>query len=256
MKRIVILLAAVVLALPMAAASATTPGTSLQPTATVRKVSYWKLVVNDQFSSGGVPSHWQRYDGPYGSDPHNCAIPAHAWVAKGAMRMVMRYRKSGECGAGWYSAGMMLSKPYESVSQKISLRFRVQSYGGVLSHRIIPMRWPSSGEWPAGGEEDYCEGGDLKGCSTYLHGRRDAYKHYYVNMTKFHTWTFVRRGYTVRTFLDGKQQWAYRGTSAQLPSTLKRPVLQQECKGRTGCPRGTTGSETIIIDWIKIWNPR
>ena len=60
----------------------------------------WVNVVNDQFSSGGVPAHWRRYDGPYGSAPHNCATPSHVSVSGGSMHLLMRYEASGRCGAG------------------------------------------------------------------------------------------------------------------------------------------------------------
>jgi hypothetical protein len=257
MNRVIALLAGVLLALPLVAAPESTPASaSALEVTSARRVSPWKLVLNDQFNTGPFPAHWARYKGPYGSDPHNCAIPQHAFVSKGFMRMVFRYRTSGECGAGWYSAGMVLAKEYESVDQKISMRFRIQTFKGVRSHWIIPMRWPSNGEWPSGGEEDYCEGGGSWGCSSYMHGpKKRAWKDYDVDMSKWHTWTFVRRGYTVRVFIDGRQRWVHRGSPATLPATLKRPVLQQECR-MFGCPKGKVGSQSILVDWIKIWNPR
>jgi hypothetical protein len=215
----------------------------------------WRLVVNDQFNSGGVPRHWVRYHGPYGSGPGNCARPDHATVAKGRLRLLLDHRSSGRCGRDWYSAGMMLTKRYGSVDQKISVRFRIAS-NGVRGHRIIPMRWPSSGDWPAGGEEDFCEGSRYVGCSTFLHSTDDRKSKYHpVNLGRWHVMTFVRRDFTVRAFIDGRHRWTYRGNRATLPATVKRPVLQQECR-HSGCPGGTRGHEVIFIDWIKVWNPR
>lgn len=257
MKKVIALLGAVLMALPLAL-TPEPPATATAVGLATRQVapSPWKLVLNDQFNTGGVPSHWIRYDGPYSSDPHTCATPKHAFVSKGLMRMVFRYRWSGSCGKGWYSAGMVLSRPYESVDQRIQMRFRMKSVKGIRSHWIIPMRWPSNGDWPRGGEEDYCEGGGSWGCSSYMHGpTKRAWKDYNVNMADWHTWTFVRRGYTVRVFIDGKQRWYHKGSPSTLPATLKRPVLQQECR-MLGCPRGTAGSQVILIDWIKIWNLR
>lgn len=232
---------------------------ALSPTLTASEAdaaSPWKLVVHDRFDKGGVPTHWSRYDGPYGSGPENCARPDHAFVAKGAMRMVLRYRRAGRCGPGWYSAGMMLAAKHESVDQRIRVRFRVRSVDGVRGHRIIPMRWPSSGSWPEAGEEDYCEGSRRRGCSTFLHSADDRKDHHYrVNLSRWHTMTFVRRDLTVRAFVDGKRRWVYRGSRSTLPPTLKRPVLQQECRSG-GCPSGRRGREVILVDWIKVWNPR
>jgi hypothetical protein len=230
-----------------------------QSTAETAKVAtsdpVWRLVVNDQFKSGSFPAHWLRYDGRYGSGAENCARPDHAFVKDGKMRMVLRYRTAGRCGRGWYSAGMMLAKEHESIDQKISIRFRVELVRGITGHRILPMRWPSSDEWRTKGEEDLCESSLLDGCATFLHGvdgRVD--REYKVNQARWHTYTFARRNFTVRTWIDGKRRWVYRGNKMTLPPTLKRPVLQQEC--RLSCPRGRVGREVILIEWIKIWNPR
>jgi hypothetical protein len=245
-------LTAVSCALPLTFAQASVTPDSPE---TERAAPRWSLVVNDRFDAGGVPRHWRRYDGPYGSGPRNCARPGNSFVRNGTLRLVMRYRTSGDCGPGWYSAGMKLAARFESVDQRISVRFRVKSVGGIRAHRIIPMRWPSSDRRVDSGEEDYCEGTPLHGCTTFLHhSTAQEYHQYRVDLTMWHTMTFVRRDFTVRAFIDGVRRWTYRGTNATLPPTLKRPVLQQECDS-TGCPTGTIGREVILIDWIRIWNP-
>ena len=150
---------------------------------------------------------------------------------------------------------MKLAKRFESVDQKISVRFRVKSVGGITGHRIIPMRWPSSNESSSGGEEDYCEGSPLGSCLTFLHyGDQQKYHRYRVDLTRWHTMTFVRRNFNVRAYIDGVRRWVYHGNRTTLPATLKRPVLQQECQ-HDGCPSGTGGREVIFITWIKVWNP-
>lgn len=211
--------------------------------------------MSDRFDAGGVPAHWNRYDGRYGSGPRNCATPRNAFVRNGALHLVMRYETSGGCGPGWYSAGMKLAARFESVDQKIAVRFRVLTVGGIRAHRIIPMRWPSSDRRLDAGEEDYCEGTPVSGCTTFLHHATQQEHHdYRVSLARWHTMTFVRRNFTVRAFIDGLRRWSYRGSAATLPPTLKRPVLQQECDS-SGCPAGRTGREVILIDWIKVWNP-
>jgi hypothetical protein len=170
--------------------------------------------------------------------PQNCARPGHSFVKDSTLRMVMRYRSSGDCGPGSYSAGMKLAERFESVDQKISVRFRVRSVDGIRVHRIIPMRWPSSDHGSNLGEEDYCEDSSLRGCMTFLHHSDGQECHqYWVNLTGWHSMTFVRRNFTLRAFIDGKRRWVYHGTNATLPPTLKRPVLQQECRSG-GCPDG------------------
>jgi hypothetical protein len=219
----------------------------------------WVNVVNDQFSSGGVPAHWHRYDGPYGSAPHNCATPSHVSVSGGSMHLLMRYEASGRCGAGWYTAGMMLHRAFASVDQRVTVRFRVVS-DGVSGHHIIPMRFPPGVRWPQGGEEDYCEGGESNGCFTFLHFGDKAstqvlHRHAF-DLRQWHTVRFERRDHVVKAYVDDLRTpvWTYRGSWRTLPDTKKQVVLQQECRS-SGCPAGTTGTEDIQIDWITVDNP-
>jgi hypothetical protein len=214
----------------------------------------WLNVIDDEFDGGSIPAHWVLYDGPYGSGTHNCATPSHVSVSGGSMHMLMRYENSGKCGAGWYTAGMR-AKLGSSVDQRTTVRFRVVS-NGVVAHRIIPMRWPTSGVWPAEGEEDFCEGHSLTDCWTFLHygaTNNQIYNNYAIDLMEWHTFRFVRLNHVVKAYIDdmSKPVWSYTGTSITLPDTLKHVVLQQECKV-TGCPSGTQGTEDIQIDSIAI----
>jgi len=217
-------------------------------------------VVNDQFNSGGLPSHWHSYDGPYGSGPQNCAIPSHAVVSGGYLHLLMSYESSHDlpCGPGWYTAGLALSG-YSSVDQRVTVRFRIVD-SGVAGHFIIPMRWPDiNSSWPAAGEEDYCESDVATGCTTFLHygaSNSRRYQSYVVNLTQWHTLRFQRLNHVVTAFIDNMTTpvWTFTGNSTSLPSTLKHVVLQQEC--HSSCPTGTAGSEDIQIDWITVENPR
>jgi hypothetical protein len=166
----------------------------------------------------------------------------------------MRYEETGRCGAGWYSAGMS-AKLGSSVDQRITIRFRVVS-DGVVAHRVIPMRWPSTGGWPEAGEEDYCEGETLTGCWSFLHystKNLQVYKQYSFDLTQWHTLRFERRNHVVKAFIDdlSTPAWTYVGSEATLPSTLKHVVLQQECQV-AACPSGKSGTEDIQVDWITI----
>jgi len=218
----------------------------------------WVNIINDQFFSGGVPEHWELYDGPYGSGPGNCAAPSHVTVSDGSMHLLMSYESSGRCGRGWYTAGMQISEEFGAIDQRITIRFRVVNVGGVNGHRIIPMRWPDTAPWPEGGEEDFCEGSELNGCSTFLHygsSNSQIAQHYTVDLTQWHTLRFERRDHIVKAYIDDLTSpiWTYSGSSVTLPDTVKRVVLQQECD--SACPSGTSGAEDIEIDWIMIDNP-
>jgi hypothetical protein len=216
-------------------------------------------VVNDQFDSGGLPTRWHSYDGPYGSGPGNCAIPSHAVVSGGYLHLTMSYETSSSlpCGAGWYTAGLAL-RGYSSVDQQVTVRFRVVD-SGVAGHFIIPMRWPDNDSaWPAVGEEDFCETDAATGCTTFLHyGANNSQKQhsYGVDLTQWHTLRFQRLNHVVSAFIDNMTTpvWTFTGDSTTLPDTLKHVVLQQEC--HSSCPTGTAGSEDIQIDWITVANP-
>jgi hypothetical protein len=180
-------------------------------------------------------------------------------VSGGSMHLLMRYENSGACGAGWYTAGMMISEAYGTIDQRVTVRFRVVD-GGVTGHHIVPMRFPSAASWPQGGEEDYCEGSKRTGCTTFLHYGDTAttqISHDYIfDLTQWHTVRFERLNHVVKAYIDDLTApvWTYKGTSTTLPDTIKRVVLQQECQ-HSGCPVGTTGTEDIQIDWITIDNP-
>jgi len=237
-------------------ASTTTGSTTTRSTSTTLPADGWVNVVNDRFDSGGVPAHWRLYEGAY---DENCAAPSHVWVSGGSMHMLMRYEKSGACGAGWYTGGMMLSKSYATIDQRVTVRFRVVD-GGVTGHHIIPMRFPDTATWPQGGEEDYCEGSERTGCSTFLHygdtATTQISRHHTFDLTQWHTVRFQRRDHVVKAYIDDLTTpvWTYKGTATTLPDTLKRVVLQQECR-HSGCPDGKTGTEDIQIDWITVDNP-
>jgi hypothetical protein len=245
---------AVVMLLPVLALAASSAAGTPSPVSTT-----WVTQVDDQFNSGGVPAHWTLYDGPYGSDPHNCASPDHVYVSGGAMHMLMHYAESGRCGSGWYTAGMMLDPEYGAIDQRITIRWRVVRQG-ASSHHIIPMRFADGSPWPQGGEEDLCESSSLRSCYTFLHygdagATQVAHRHTF-DQSAWHTVRYVRRNLTLSVFIDDLSSpvWVYHGTFETLPETVKRPVLQQECFPR-GCPRDSGGMEDIQIDWIVIERP-
>jgi hypothetical protein len=213
----------------------------------------WVTVVSDGFRiAGPPPAHWKLYSGRYSGA--NCASPRQDFVRGGYLHLLMSYRTTGSCGAGWYTGGMMLGSRYEGIDQRITLRWRIV-YHGVRAHYVIPMRWPSDdADWPAGGEEDFCEGSALTGCTTFLHyspSNQQVSHDMSFDLTKWHTWRFSRFDHKVRVYVDGLLVWSYTGSEATLPSTLKRVVLQQQCRD-AGCPAGQTGSEDIQVDWIQV----
>ncbi len=245
----------------VALTTASTVTSSPSPTGASTTSSGWTNVVNDQFGSlGAIPSHWNLYDGRYGSSPGNCAIPSHDTLSGGLLHLWMYYQSSGLCGAGWYTGGMKLSSSFGSIDQRITLRFRVVD-NGAAGHYILPMRWPTTASWPAGGEEDYCERDPALGsCATFLHystsSTTQVYHAFNPDLSQWHTLRAQRLAHVVKIWLDDMSTpvWTYDGNSTTLPDTVKTVVLQQECL-HTGCPSTTSGSEDVQIAWITVDNP-
>ena len=237
------------------------PGTAVvdaaPDAAALATVSSWRTVLNDSFNSGGVPAHWKAYNGPYNFG--SCAMPSHNVVSGGYLHLKMYWESSstaGKCGAGWYTGGLTMGTTNSSVSQRITLRFRVLQSGGAVGHRIIPMRSPDGGN-DAGGEEDYCESSVITYCSTFLHWKNNSgrdNKKYFRSLANWHTFQVTRNAYRVTVMIDGHLAWDFQGNSTSLPPTRHHVVLQQECL-KTGCPITHTGMEDIQIDWIRVENP-
>lgn len=256
-----------------APATSTAPTTTSAPATTTADSPGWTNVVDDQFDSGGLPSHWIAYHSPYGSLPRNCTSPTHDYVSGGYLHLLESYEPSRPAGvtcpysAGWYTGGLKLdpSAPYIGNDQRVTLRYRIVSTGGVVSHHIIPMRWPTGITYvyrQNNGEEDFPETDTLTSARTFLHyvsngsGLQTYSPLYSIDMTQWHTVRFTQLNHTIQVYIDNMTTpvWTYVGNATTIPDVLRTTVLQQECSHTSGCPSGTTGSEDIEIDWITIDN--
>lgn len=230
----------------------------------------WTNVLNDQFNTGGVPSHWQLYHSPYGSLPKNCTAPSHDYVSGGYLNLVEKWEPStpagASCpyGAGWYTGGMKLDPvaPYAAKNQRVTVRYRIVSTNSVRSHHIIPMLWPAGITYvykKNNGESDFLESDLYSGERTFLHyvtssgtGAQVYSPTLNVNLAQWHTVQAQILGNVVTLSIDGAVVWNYVGNSTTVPSVLRSVVLQQECSHSLGCPKGSSGSEDIQIDWITV----
>lgn len=233
-----------------------------------RPAAAWTNVVDDQFNGSTIPRHWRLYHAPYGDGPHNCTSATHDYVSDGSLHLVEHYEHSAPPGvscpyeAGWYTGGMKLDPvaPYVGDDQRVTLRYRIVSRGGVVSHHIIPMRWPADQNAAHGthmGEEEFLETDTVTSGHFLLYGRdaeRIRSSLYRLDMTQWHTVRFTQLSHTVYAYFDDMTTplWTYHGSSATIPNLPRTTVLQQECSHTNGCPRATTGREDIQIDWIKV----
>jgi phosphatidylinositol-3-phosphatase len=226
----------------------------------------WATVYRDDFTTdAAAPANFGLYVGQCGTPQGNVKQfdPRQAWVQGGLLHMRLSYLPSGPCGANWYSAGMMIDQQYGGVDQAVELRYRIVSVGGAAGHLVVPMRFPDTTSWPAGGEEDGCEGGEsLAGCSSFIHYAcpgsggdcQTVGPDYSADLTQWHTWRFESRSFGFKVYLDGVLKWSFLGNSTTVPATVKRLVLQQECS-YAGCPGSTSASEDVQVDWVQVDKP-
>lgn len=251
---------------PTATPTATVTATSLPtttPTSTPTPApSGWTTVLDDEFTGAGIPSHWELYDGHYGSGPaNNCAAPSQdSAPGDGYLYLTMSYKASGTCGAGWYEGGMMISDPFQETNQAITVRWRILPSADptiVRSHEIIPMIFPQTASY-ADAEDDLCETGQLTGCQSYLHygGGSQVEHDYTIDLTQWHTMRFTQQNGVITATIDGVLLWSQNVGSSVLPNDVRRAVLQQECPA-AACPTASYAGETerLQIDWITIQVP-
>jgi hypothetical protein len=219
-------------------------------------------VLDDEFTAAGIPSHWEPYDGHYGSGPaDNCAAPSQdSAPGDGFLYLTMSYKTSGTCGAGWYEGGMSISDAYQEQSQAVAVRWRILPSKDptiVRSHEIVPMIFPQSLSYDQA-EDDLCETGQLTGCQTYLHygGGAQLEHDYTLDLTAWHTWRFTQAHGVVTASIDGSLVWSQNVGTSVLPDATRGVVLQQECPAAACPPASYAGeSERLQIDWITIQVP-
>lgn len=219
----------------------------------------WTRIVDDRFDSGGIPSHWSVYAGKYGSGANNCAAPSQDLVEGGSLVLLMSYRTTGGCGAGWYTGGMQIAKSLGAVDQTMTVRMRVVSSDpvNVRSHRNVPMRWVDDPAytWDQG-QANYCEGSQATGCTTFLHkdSSSQVLHEHTFDVSRWHVFKVVHQNNRVRIYVDGALSWDYQGTATTVPDAVRRVVLQQEC--RSSCPATSYAGQTerIEVDYVTIDN--
>ena len=234
---------------------ASTPVTANAPA--VRLSGYastsWRTVVYDDFEGSTLPSHWGTYNG---RTTRNCFRTSHATVSGGYLHLKMFHEPSGNCGPGWYSGGVTLTKSLSAPNQRVTVRFRITNINGIIGRRVVPMLNPDDGSHI--GEQDLCESaGTLAWCSTFLHygapGTTQVQKKYLLDLTQWHTMQFTMNGNRVLVVIDGVTRWDYTGNATTLPRKLRHVVMQQDCVPE-GCPTTHVGQEDIQVDWIRVEN--
>lgn len=249
----------------------------------------WTTVLSEDYETGTTydGNVWTAYDGPYGSEPLNCARPDQNFVADGMLQIRMSYRSDlSTCGGGvkngvtwpatkWYSGGLSLKTAYRAVNQRVSLELRelltdpaalANPTTGVRSFKNVPMHMGDATCWPTSGEINWLEGTNPTTLNTNIHysstntcGQENKYfsSNYSVDFRNFHTVVVERNNYTATVWIDGTQVYTKIGTSTSFPDVIQRLILQQECKA-SGCPASTSPTtdynSTVQIKWLTVEN--
>jgi hypothetical protein len=237
---------------------ATGTGTIIDDDAAPAQPVPWTNVVNDQFTSPGLPAHWYPYLATWVSaghvptayySPSHCSVPGD-----GYMYMLLKYEPTGVPGnsaPAWYTCTIALANGIETTPDvRVTLRWRLVAANGGLSDSNMPLRWPNNGCWPSGGEEDWFGsiGPSHVNLNTFfIHGtdctgggKSQIYYLYSVDPTQWHTYRLQRRtigtDVQVDTYIDDMSTpvWHCDSTTSPacntttMPATLKHTVLQQE----------------------------
>ena len=241
-------------------------GTIIDDDGSPAQTAPWTNVVNDQFDSGGIPTHWGPYPASWASKGHNPVAyysPSHCSVAGGYLNMLLEYEPNGVPGnsaPAWYSCTLALEAGIETTPDaRVTLRWRLEPSNGGLADQNMPLRWPNNGCWPEGGEEDWSEGAapNYNGASAFMvygttcsGGGWAQIQHVYptLDLTQWHTYRFQRRtvgtDVQVDTFIDDMTTPTWHCDSTTNPACntttvpsamLKHTVLQQEVPWKS-CP--------------------
>jgi hypothetical protein len=238
----------------------------------------WTNVIDTDFASDGVlPAPWKAYNFANSLPGGGYYLASHVVVSGGIVNLVQKYEWSGPArnpyytsnGAGWYQGTIYAagSGPWISVDHRTTVRMRVIS-NGVTSHRGLPMWWPESGNAPIDGEEDFFEsdgvwwppiGGKEQPRSFFHYGASNSQVYWIwnpIDLSQWHTYRFERKAHKITIWVDDLTTpvWSQQYSSTELPDTPKHPIFQQENPNYLP-PPGTTGSDEIQIDWIKVDTP-
>ena len=235
----------------------------------------WTNVIDSDFTAEGVlPAPWKAYNFANSVPSGGYYLDSHVVVSGGTLSLVQKYEPSGPArnayyssdGGGWYQGTIYAHDgPWDSVDHRTTVRMRILSTNGISSHRNLPLWWPNSGNAPSDGEEDYFESDGV--WWPPLNGREEprSFFHYSwnnsfvywiwnpIDVSKWHTYRFERKAHKITIWIDDMVNpvWSQQYSSYELPDTIKHPVFQQENPDYRP-PSGTTGSDEIQIDSIKI----
>lgn len=200
----------------------------------------------DEFDYTGPPgSKWSMYDGP-GHDNNGRRVPSAFNVAGGILTCTGT--SNGDTG------GMAFSR--EQKFCRVEWRVRTYSINPSGSgHRYHPVLiyWPTSDEWPQGGEFDFyecdCDSGKYE---AFLHipgndGSAQEYVSKACDISQWHNIAFEWSKSGIKGWLDGQQVFNFPGFK-QPPGTM-HPTIQLDNFF------GSSGMEPARFDaqWMRIY---
>lgn len=197
------------------------------------KLLGWGAVIDgDEFNYTGAPmSKWSMYDGP-GHDNNGTRDPEAFSVANGVMTCTST--------AGGSTGGMAFNR--EQKFCRVEWRVRTYSINPKGSgHRYHPVLiyWPTSDEWPQGGEFDFYECDNETGkYEAYLHipgndGSAQEYVSKACDISQWHNVAFEWSSSGIKGWLDGQQVFSFPGFK-QPPGTMHATFQSDNFFGSSG----------------------
>jgi hypothetical protein len=214
------------------------------------KLLGWGAVIDgDEFAYTGPPnSRWGMYDGP-GHDGNGTRDPEAFNVANGILTCTGT--------AGGSTGGMAFKR--DQRFWRIEWRVRTASInpsGGGFRYHPVLIIWPTSDQWPQGGEADFyevdCDSGFYE---SFIHipgndGSAQEYTKRACDIQNWHNIAFEQSSSGVKGWLDGQQVFSFSGSYIVMPGP-GHPTFQMDNF------HGSSGMEPALFQamWMRIYNP-
>lgn len=210
----------------------------------------WGVVVDgDEFAYSGAPGpKWAMYNGP-GHAGNGLRRPSAFNVAGGVLTC------TGDNVAGGTSGGMAFRRDEKYC--RIEVRMRTYSINpsapGNRYHPVL-ITWPTSNQWPQGGEYDFfetnCDSGKL---GWFLHYPNHQPKvqeggEKPLDIQNWHNYAFEWAPTGLRGWCDGVKYFEYTMAAIQAPGPMHLTFQLDNFFGANMCPA------KMEAQWVRIYN--
>ena len=196
----------------------------------------WGPVIDgDEFDYTGSPnSKWSMYDGP-GHDGNGIRSPSAFTVANGVLTCY------GDAGGTTGGMAFGREEKYCRVEWRVRAYSTDPSAGGNRYHPVL-IQWPTSDQWPQGGEYDFYEVDMDSGLyEAYLHipgndGSAQEHVSQPLDLQNWHNIAFEWAPSGITGWVDAIQVFHYTGSYIQAPGSMHATFQSDNFFGTNMCP--------------------